>query len=429
MSSIGWRRFAERTARRRAAAHQHRSAKGRGRWTPRRLTFLRWRRPAPAGAQVGTWDQLVDETPTGSRSFAVYTPPGLRAGTAVPLVVILHGCKQSAEDAALGTGANALADREGFVALYPQQSAHDNPQRCWNWFNPRHQVRGFGEPAEIARITERVLGGHAGARLDRNRVHVMGISAGGAMAGILGATYPDVYASIGIHSAPQYRAARSALTALLAMKNGGPNPQRQGRLAHLAMGPRARIVPVIVFQGDADRTVWAANGDRVVRQWLTTSKLAGVATLLDFARPHTIHDDRAPGGLTYSVRSWNDNAGRPVVQYWTVSGLGHAWSGGTAAGSYTDPRGPNATEAMWHFFTRCSQDRDLAAARQQRPVVDARTRRAAVGRTVKELGRRSRRLLRPNSAPTTSPGGEALLTSPNDRQATSAGNPTTATER
>jgi poly(hydroxyalkanoate) depolymerase family esterase len=402
---VGWRRFAERTARGRGATLQRRSAKGRRRWAPRRLTVQPWRRAAAAGDEVGTWDQLVDEGPTGSRSFAVYTPPGLRPGTTVPLVVVLHGCKQSAQDAALGTGANALADREGFVALYPQQSARDNPQLCWNWFDPRHQVRGSGEPAAIARITRRVLNGHGGARLDRNRVHVMGLSAGGAMAGILAATYPDLYASVGIHSAPQYRAARGPMTALLAMKNGGPNPQRQGRLAHAAMGPRARIVPAIVFQGKADRTVWATNGEGVVRQWLTTSQLAsGEATGLDFARPHTIHGDRAPGGLTYSVRSWNDNAGRPVVQYWTVSGLGHAWSGGARAGSYTDPRGPNATEAMWHFFTQCRQGRGLAAAGQQRPVVEARSRRAAVGRTIKELGRRLPGLLPTNSAPTTSPG-------------------------
>jgi poly(hydroxyalkanoate) depolymerase family esterase len=226
MSSVGWRRFAEHTMRGRGAARQRRSAKGRRPWVPRRPTVLRWRRPAPAGAQVGTWDQLVDEGPTGSRSFAVYTPPGLRPGTAVPLVVILHGCKQSAQDAALGTGTNALADREGFVALYPEQSAHDNPQRCWNWFDPRHQVRGSGEPAAIAGITQRILSGHAGARLDPNRVHVMGLSAGGAMAGILGATYPDLYASVGIHSAPQYRAARNSMTALLAMKNGGPHDDR-----------------------------------------------------------------------------------------------------------------------------------------------------------------------------------------------------------
>lgn len=362
------------------------------------VRLARWLRRRPADSEVApevaTWDQLVDEGPTWSRSYAVYTPAGLRPGTAVPLIVVLHGCNQSVEDAALGTGVNALADRAGFVAVYPEQSAQANPKRCWNWFRPRHQVRGSGEPEAIARITERVLNRRDGPTLDRNRVHVMGLSAGGAMAGILAATYPDLYASVGIHSAPQYRAARSAVTALLAMRNGGPDPERQGRLAYAAMGPRARIVPVIVFQGEADRTVWAGNGDRVVRQWLSTSRLAdGEAPALNFDRPHARIADRAPGGLSYWVRSWNDNAGRPVVQYWTVSGLGHAWSGGAGAGSYTDPRGPSATEAMYDFFAGCRRDRDLAEAGHPRRVVYtrrriARTRMAALGRTVKELSQR-----------------------------------------
>lgn len=314
-------------------------------------------------AEVGTWDEFVDHGPAGSRSYAVYTPPGLRPGTAVPLVVVLHGCQQTVKDAALGTQVNAYADRAGFVAVYPEQSAADNVRLCWNWFQPRHQARGFGEPAAIARITERVLRGRGGATLDRNRVHVMGLSAGGAMAGILAATYPDLYASAGIHSAPQFGAARSPMTALLAMKSGGPDPERQGRLAHAAMGPRARVVPVFVIQGDADRTVWPGNGDSVVRQWLTTSRLAdSQGPELDFARPHVRNAHRAHGGLSYEVRSWNDSAGRPVVRYWTVADLGHAWSGGASAGSYTDLRGPSATKAMCDFFDQCSMDRDLARA-------------------------------------------------------------------
>jgi poly(3-hydroxybutyrate) depolymerase len=201
------------------------------------------------------------------------------------------------------------------------------------------------------------------ASLDRRRVHVMGLSAGGAMAGILAATYPDLYASVGIHSAPQFGAARSPMAALLAMKSGGPDPVRQGRLAHAAMGPRARVVPVIVVQGDADRTVWAGNGDSVVRQWLTTSRLAQTdGPELEFARPHASSSHRAPGGLTYEVRRWNDSDGRPVVQYWVVSDLGHAWSGGARAGSYTDPRGPSATGAMCDFFDQTGMERDRAVA-------------------------------------------------------------------
>ena len=330
-------------------------------WTGRGRSLRRRSQQTPISAEAGTWEQLTDNGPSGSRSYAVYTPTGLGRGAAVPLVVVLHGCNQSAQDAALGTGVNAYADRAGFVALYPQQGAADNVRLCWNWFQPHHQARGSGEPAAIARITERVLRGRVGPTLDRNRVHVMGLSAGGAMAGILAATYPDLYASAGIHSAPQFGAARSPMTALLAMKSGGPDPERQGRLAHAAMGPRARVVPVIVVQGDADRTVWAGNGESVVRQWLTTSRLASRdGPELDFARPDASSADRAPGGLSYEVRRWNDIAGRPVVEYWLVSDLGHAWSGGAGAGSYTDPRGPSATEAMCEFFDQTGMGRDRA---------------------------------------------------------------------
>lgn len=219
----------------------------------------------------------------------------------------------------------------------------------------------------------------------------MGLSAGGAMAGILAVTYPDLYASVGIHSAPQYRAARSPMTALLAMKNGGPDPERQGMLAHTAMGPRARVVPVIVVQGEADRTVSPRNGDRVVRQWLSTSRVVGDGGQgFDFARPDVSTSDQAPGGLSYSVRGWNDSAGRPVVRYLTVPDLGHAWSGGSSAGSYTDPRGPSATEAMCDFFGQCRMDRDLEVPDPPRLLVRVRARWAALGRQLRDSGGRAR---------------------------------------
>ncbi len=305
---------------------------------------------------VGRWEHLDEVGPTGSGSYAVYTPPGLQPGTAVPLVVVLHGCTQSAKDIALGTGVNTLADRAGFVAVYPEQSLLDNPLRCWNWFDPHNQVRGSGEPAKIVRTTQGVLSRPGGATLDRNRVYVMGFSAGGAMAVILAATYPDVYAAVGLHSALEYRAAGSLTTAALAMRFGGPNPERQGLLAHAAMGTRARVVPVIVFQGGADRIVGPVNGDNVVRQWLRTSRLASrAATGLDFARPQASRVGRAPGGLSFSVRTWNDGAGRPAVQYWTVPALGHAWSGGSRAALFTDPRGPSATEAMYDVFRQSNR--------------------------------------------------------------------------
>jgi poly(hydroxyalkanoate) depolymerase family esterase len=306
-------------------------------------------------AGVGTWEQFVDAGHPGRRSYFVYTPPGLDPGRAVPLVVVLHGCRQSA-DLALGSGVNALADRKGFVAVYPEQSVKDNPRRCWNWFDVRDQVRGFGEPAEIAAITEQVLSRPGGARLDHSRVYVMGMSAGGAMAGILAVTYPDLYAAVGMHSALEYAAAQNVIEAYVAMRFGGPEPHLQGLLAYAVMGPRARVVPAIVFQGGADETVWPVNGDRLVRQWLATSRLAtGDLTGFSFAWPQASFDARAPGGLAYSVRTWNDFSGRPVVQYWTVPGLAHAWSGGAFTGSFTDPRGPSATEAMYDFFLQSTR--------------------------------------------------------------------------
>jgi len=374
MSSVGGRRFAG------------------WRWPRTPHTPHTPRTPhTPHSEAVGRWDHFVDRGPTGSRSYAVYTPPGLRRGTPVPLVVVLHGCNQSGRDAARGTDVNAFADRAGFVALYPEQSSADNLRRCWNWFEPRHQARGFGEPAAIARITEKVLRGRGAVTLDRNRVHVMGLSAGGAMAGILAATYPDVYASVGIHSAPQYRAARSPMTALMAMKTGGPDPARQGRLAHTAMGARARVVPVIVVQGQADRTVWSGNGDRVVRQWLTTSALAsGREPGFDFVLPDASTTGRATGGLSYSVRSWNDSHGRPVVSYWNVPDLGHAWSGGAGAGSYTDPRGPSATEAMCDFFAGSAMDRDRQVAEQPPVLAGARARLVALVRRFRASRPRAR---------------------------------------
>jgi poly(hydroxyalkanoate) depolymerase family esterase len=326
--------------------------------------FLQWR-----WARGGRWEEYVDDEstgPNGARFYAVYTPPGLVAGRAVPLVVVLHGCRQSARDAAVGTGIKDFADRAGFVVLLPEQGRANNPRCCWNWFRPRHQTRGSGEPADIARITRRLLSSTGRVALDNKRVHVMGISAGGAMAGILAATYPDLYASVGIHSAPQYRAARTPVSALLAMKGGGPDPQRTGRLAHAAMGPRARVVPVIVIQGGQDKTVRAGNGEAVVRQWLTASRLISTKAEqsdhrpeLDFARPDASDDYRPPGRMPYSVRTWNDDAGRPVVSYWYVEDLGHAWSGGAVEGSFTDPRGPSATAAMCDFFGQCRMDREL----------------------------------------------------------------------
>ena len=263
---------------------------------------------------------------------------------------MLHGCTQDAADIATGTRLDALADRAGFIAVYPEQSTEDNPRGCWNWISPHHQARDLGEPAIIAGITREVLDREATA--DRDRVWVTGLSAGATMAGILGATYPDLYAAVGIHSGLQYAAAPNLPAALIAMAIGGPDPERQGRLARLAMGERSRVVPVVVVHGDRDRTVRPKNGEQAVRQWLATNQLAGYDAGWDFTRPDSQRVEHTTGGLPAAVRCWADGKGRSVVEYWLVAGLGHAWSGGAVTGTHTDPRGPDATAVMHRFLSQ-----------------------------------------------------------------------------
>jgi poly(hydroxyalkanoate) depolymerase family esterase len=315
----------------------------RGEWAPMMLVN------ATTGQQG--WKRSTYDDGHGRFRYAVYVPQRLPRHRRVPVMVVLHGCTQSADDAAAGTRMNAMADRCGFVVVYPEQREENNRQRCWNWYLPEHQVRGSGEPAAIAGIVAQVLGSDIAAKPDRSRVYVVGLSAGGSMATIMGATYPDLFAGVGIHSGLSYGAARTVPGALASMKLGGPDPAERGRQAYAAMGEHARMVPAVVIHGVADQTVSVKNGDRVVRQWLTANQHASSSSLvLDADRPDDVHDGYSTGGLRYDARTWNDRFGRPLVQYWLVAGLGHAWSGGSPAGSYTDPAGPDATAVMWNFL-------------------------------------------------------------------------------
>jgi poly(hydroxyalkanoate) depolymerase family esterase len=268
------------------------------------------------------------------------------------MVVMLHGCTQTAAGSAAGTQWNPLADQHEFVVVYPQQGSADNPLSCWSWFLPTHQARGSGEAGVIAGITQQVLLSDTRWNIDPDRVYITGLSAGGAMATILGATYPDLYAAVGVHSALEYQAATTQSDAQLAMKKGGPDPVKQGKSAFNAMNGRSRLMPAIVFHGAADSVVSRVNGDQVVQQWMETNRLASNSTYQpDFGHPHKVHDGVA-NPHPYKVSSWNDNPGKVVQEYWLVTGLDHAWSGGSPLGSFADPRGPDATEAMWAFFSK-----------------------------------------------------------------------------
>jgi poly(hydroxyalkanoate) depolymerase family esterase len=301
----------------------------------------------------GRWEQLAYQDAGRARSVFVYTPPTLAPASAAGLVVMLHGCSQTPSQFAAESTMNGAADRHGFVVLYPEQSHQDNPLSCWNWFLTAHQQRGAGEPRFIAGAVRMVMGMGARWQIDPARVFVAGLSAGGAMAAVMAATYPDLFAALAVHSGLAYGSATSLQAAYGAMANGGPDPRALGRAAHAAMARRARVTPTIVVHGSADRVVAPVNGDRVVEQWMVTNRLAALEGYdPDFGRPSEVSHGRVGGGHAHTIRRWADRRGRLVQEYLTVEGLAHAWSGGAANGLFADHRGPDASEAIWDFFAR-----------------------------------------------------------------------------
>jgi poly(hydroxyalkanoate) depolymerase family esterase len=262
----------------------------------------------------------------GSRTYKLFIPSRTQ-GQQLPLVVMLHGCTQSPEDFAAGTRMNFLAEEQNCFVVYPEQPSGANHSKCWNWFRTGDQQRGGGEPSLIAGITRQIMRDHS---IDPKRVYVAGLSAGGAAAAIMAATYPDLYAAVGIHSGLACGAARDLPSAFVAMRHGsGPE----------AMAGGASPMPTIVFHGDRDTTVHPNNADRILDQSAkapspTTKVLRGQVT----------------DGHAYSRTILTDAGGRAVSEHWNVHGAGHAWSGGSPAGSYTDPRGPDATREVLRFF-------------------------------------------------------------------------------
>jgi poly(hydroxyalkanoate) depolymerase family esterase len=259
----------------------------------------------------------------GSRPYRLYIPSGYRRRP-VPLIVMLHGCTQTPEDFALGTRMNHVAEAHTCLVLYPGQTHAANPSKCWNWFNTADQQRGQGEPSLIAGMTGQIMEDYV---IDPKRIFVAGLSAGGATALVMGATYPDLYAAVGVHSGLPYRAASDAAAAFSAMRQGGKGSMLE------------KVFPAIVFQGDGDTTVHPANAEAVVRQVTAGMDLHATRT----SRP-------ADGHRGYERTIYFDKAGTNVVEQWLILGGGHAWSGGAPKGSYTDPAGPDASEEIVRFF-------------------------------------------------------------------------------
>lgn len=289
---------------------------------------------------LGTFTEHTYKSDLGERQYWVYVPELVRPGRPAPLVVMLHGCTQDGPDIARGTRLNEWADREGFIAVYPQQSASVQAQKCWSWFSTQHQQRGAGEPAIIAGITGEIIKTH---NIDTSRVYLAGISAGAAMAGLVAAAYPELYSALALHSGPEFLAATNVGDALKVMKAGGPDPAAQGHLAFKAMAERARTLPVIVFQGANDAVVQPVNGEQAARQWVATNDYADDGRANGSLRLETTH------GRGYQ-RTVASGRGRARIEYWLIDELGHAWSGGSASGSYTDPARLDATAEMLRFF-------------------------------------------------------------------------------
>jgi poly(hydroxyalkanoate) depolymerase family esterase len=262
------------------------------------------------------------------------------------MVVMLHGCTQSADDFAAGTQMNRQADEHGFLVVYPEQAAHANPGKCWNWFSPQDQQRGAGEPALIAGIVAEVARTH---NVDPARIFVAGLSAGAAMAVVLGETYPELFAGVGAHSGLPYGSAHDIPSAMAAMKGGRGAKAAQTAPAGAAGTRRnkpLRPVPTIVFHGDRDHTVQHSNGQHIAMQ----AQDAHMATLGTDGLQATTHAGVARGGRRFKRTVHCDAQGFARIESWTVAGAGHAWSGGHASGSYTDATGPDASAEMVRFF-------------------------------------------------------------------------------
>jgi poly(hydroxyalkanoate) depolymerase family esterase len=304
--------------------------------------------PTPAVVPAGgRFVELSYTGRAGTRAYKLYIPSGY-VGQEVPLIVMLHGCTQGPDDFALGTHMNALAEEHTFLVAYPAQASNANMSKCWNWFKPADQQRGCGEPSIIAGITREVVGEY---RVAAGRVYVAGMSAGGAMAAIVGATYPDLYAAIGVHSGLAPGAAHDLPSAFAAMRGGGPGTARRHISTVAAAEESIPSVPVIVFHGDRDTTVHPRNADQLLAHYRDETNTArGRDAAGRLAPPVTVQQGQVPGGHAYTRATYHDADGRAVMEQWTVHGLGHAWSGGSSPGSYTDPKGPDASAEMVRFF-------------------------------------------------------------------------------
>lgn len=298
--------------------------------------------------------------------YKLFVPSEYQAEKDTPLMVMLHGCEQNPDDFAAGTNMNGLAEKENFLVLYPDMNhlfnpwnpSGYNPFGCWNWFLDKNQHRGEGHPKLINAIINQVKSTYL---IDSSEVYVAGLSAGAALACILGVTYPDVFSGIGVCSGLPYDAANvffltdpMAMAAKEGMQKGVSDPYSCGNSAFQEMGKFKKKMPVIVFHGICDTIVHPINGQQVIIQWAQTNFLVEGGTGRADITPLQVKSGLI-NGKSCTQHVFGDGGGERLMELWMIDQMGHTWSGGSSNGSYTDPSGPNATEIIWNFFTKHHQ--------------------------------------------------------------------------
>ncbi|WP_428912297.1 extracellular catalytic domain type 1 short-chain-length polyhydroxyalkanoate depolymerase [Niallia sp. Krafla_26] len=307
-------------------------------------------------------------------SYKLFVPKGATKGSSLPVIVMLHGCKQDPNQFAEETKMNLLAEKENVILLYPAMDRwynypFDDPHEvnidgCWNWFLDYNQHRGNGLPKMIVDMmddAEKVLNKDYGVYINREKVYAAGLSAGGAMACILGVTYPDRFSGIAICSGLPYDAVNTHLwtepwtrNADYVLINGVIDPYECGDIAFSEMekSGMSKKMPVIVFHGISDTRVHPINGEQLIIQWAQTHfRIEGGQGKVKLS-PSSLHVDVVKGGRSYTRHVYNGKDNTPLLELWQVHGMKHAWSGGSENGEHTDPLGPDAASIIWDFFNK-----------------------------------------------------------------------------
>lgn len=307
---------------------------------------------APA-AHAGTVEEYEYASATGTVHYRVFTPAGYDAARPVPLVVFTHGCNTTAAQQEAASAYDPVAEREGFVVMYPDDDDSNHPLQCWRFYDGAGNHRDAGDVATIAGMTRAVMKQRS---IDPERVYEVAMSSGALITSDLAAAYPDLYAAIGLMAGSPYGSPDACLSGLHGAPAGG-DPAQLATAALAEMGKRARVVPVIVLHGDQDNTVSPACGDQAAQQWLRTANLilgGEQETPLALA-PAATRSATVPGGHPYDVRTYRQPSGCVIAEHWVIHGMDHFWSGGTSDpvyAAFTDPGGPSAAEASWAFFSR-----------------------------------------------------------------------------